>query len=95
MDYDAYENLIIGLCEKGNFEKAEKEKTRIIPLLKELLRNNDETGIKILHLFSEVAGEAESFENFSNLLEELKAEDLITENHAEQLLGDSPASRWI
>lgn len=95
MDYNLYEDMIINLCGNGQFDKAEEEKKKIIPLLKRLLKQNDPAGKRILELFSQLAGEAESFKNFSDLLDELMEEDLVTKSNAERLIMDSPAGRWL
>ena len=95
MDYDAYEKLIISLCENQEFEKAEEKKKEAIPEIKILLKSNYDLDLKFLDLFSQLAGEAESFENFCNLLDELTAENLISKNCAEDFIRNSPANRWL
>ncbi len=95
MNFMDLEKLIIDLCAAGNFDQAEVEKKNAIPFLKCCLQSGENDGEKTLELFAQLAGEAESFENFSNLLDELVAEGFISKSRAEDFLKLCPANRWL
>lgn len=95
MNYDDFEKRIIALLTAGKYDEAENEKITSIPWLKTALVDDPETAKKILVLFSQLAGEAESFNNFNNLLEDLQSNKLISLEQANELIEASPANRWL
>ena len=94
MEFEAFEQKIISLCEADRFDEAEAEKQGMIPHIKVLLRNRHADAGKYLDLYAQLAGEAESFDNLLTLLEALVAEGLIDGSHAEELRAAAPANRW-
>ena len=95
MNCQNFEKDIIDLCTADKFDEAERRKLAAIPWLKQAIKTDFSTAKKVLTLFSELVGEAESFENFCNLIDELKNEQLISDEFAEELIRNAPANRWL
>jgi hypothetical protein len=89
------ERRLTTLCEADRFDEAEAEKLRAVPWLKALLRRQDPLGEQVLNLFSALAGEAQSFDALSRLLDGLVEEGLITPSQAVDWVRASPANRWL
>jgi hypothetical protein len=88
------ERRLTELCEADRFDEAEAEKGRAVPWLKALLRQRDPVGRRVLDLFSALAGDAESFDALSHLLDGLVDEGVITPSEAADWVRTSPANRW-
>ncbi len=95
MDYQRFEKEVLDLYAAERFDAAEERKMTAIPWLKQCLKTDFAAGNRILTLFSELAGEAESFNHLCNLLDDLKKERLVSEVFAEELIKSAPANRWL
>lgn len=95
MNIDEFEKQLIDLLTAGSFDEAESAKIAVKPWLKGALATDIDSAFRVLKLLSDLAGDAESFDNFSSLLGELQSDGLITENQVQELICSSPANRWL
>lgn len=95
MNIDEFEKRLVDLLTAGSFDEAESAKIAVKPWLKAALTTDIDSAFKVLKLLSDLAGDAESFDNFSSLLAELQSDGLITENQVQELICASPANRWL
>ena len=95
MNIDKFEKELVDLLTAGKFDQAEAVKIAATPWLKSALTADIDSAFLVLKLLSDLAGDADSFNNFSNLLEELRSDGLITEKQIDELIHASPANRWL
>lgn len=95
MDIAQFEKELNDLLAAGKFDQAEAIKLAATPWIKSALATDPDSAFLVLTLLSDYAGEAESFNHFSNLLKELQSDGLISEKQANELIHASPANRWL
>jgi hypothetical protein len=95
MNIKLLEQDLVDLLSQGKFDEAEVRKREVVSWLIEALAKKTEEANQCLVLFSELAGDAESFDNFSTLLDDLESRKLITPDQVKYLIEASPSNRWL
>jgi hypothetical protein len=95
MNFESIKNIILNLCENEDFDQAENEKNKAIPFIKKCLVTIDEDGNKLLEFFAQLAGDHDSYEKFSLIINSLISEKFIKQEYADKLHEICPVNRWL
>ena len=95
MNFADFEKVIIDLNDKESFESADKMMEEFIPVVVSLHDTDLNEQKKFLRFYSDVAGDAESFDRLTRLLNLLLEKGYISKTEADLIMNNTPANRWF